>query len=78
MLHSGQLEGVLLSQGRQEVRGFGCWVRERLADSPSARRIAELMKRKNRKRLAKEAEIARKEARGDFSHLKVRFNPLLE
>lgn len=36
------------------------------------KRIAELMKRKNRKRLAKEAEIARKEARGDFSHLKVR------
>lgn len=35
------------------------------------KRIAELMKRKNRKRLAKEAEIARKEARGDFSHLKV-------
>ncbi|GAA5873073.1 hypothetical protein JCM1840_007315 [Sporobolomyces johnsonii] len=34
------------------------------------KRIAELMKRKNRKRLAKEAEIARKEARGDFSHLK--------
>jgi len=30
------------------------------------------MKRKNRKRLAKEAEIARKEARGDFSHLKDR------
>jgi hypothetical protein len=28
------------------------------------------MKRKNRKRLAKEAEIAKKEARGDFSHLK--------
>ncbi|GAA6063820.1 hypothetical protein JCM10212_002577 [Sporobolomyces blumeae] len=36
------------------------------------KRIAELMKRKNRKRLAKEAEIARKEARGDFSHLKDR------
>lgn len=36
------------------------------------KRIAELMKRKNRKRLAKEAEIARKEARGDYSHLKVR------
>lgn len=33
-------------------------------------RIADLMKRKNRKRLAKEAEIAKKEARGDFSHLK--------
>ncbi|KAK4704430.1 hypothetical protein P7C70_g1775, partial [Phenoliferia sp. Uapishka_3] len=32
--------------------------------------IAELMKRKNRKRLAKEAEIARKEAVGDYSHLK--------
>ncbi|GAA5902536.1 uncharacterized protein JCM6883_001441 [Sporobolomyces salmoneus] len=46
------------------------------------KRIAELMKRKNRKRLAKEAEIARKEARGDFSHLKdrktgkLRANPL--
>ncbi|KAM0746164.1 hypothetical protein T439DRAFT_273687, partial [Meredithblackwellia eburnea MCA 4105] len=34
------------------------------------KRIAELMKRKTRKRLAKEAEIARKEARGDYSHLK--------
>lgn len=34
------------------------------------KRISELMKRKNRKRLAKEAEIAKKEARGDFSHLK--------
>ncbi|KAK4050022.1 Potassium transporter [Microbotryomycetes sp. JL221] len=34
------------------------------------KRIAELMKRKNRKRLAKEAEIARKEAKGDFSHLR--------
>ncbi|KAM0792635.1 hypothetical protein ACM66B_002417, partial [Microbotryomycetes sp. NB124-2] len=33
------------------------------------KRIAELMKRKNRKRLAKEAEIARREAKGDFSHL---------
>ncbi|KAK4046883.1 Potassium transporter [Microbotryomycetes sp. JL201] len=33
------------------------------------KRIAELMKRKTRKRLAKEAEIARKEAKGDFSHL---------
>jgi hypothetical protein len=29
------------------------------------------MKRKNRKRLAKEAEIARREAKGDFRHLKV-------
>jgi hypothetical protein len=35
-------------------------------------RIAELMKRKNRKRFAKEAEFARNEARGDFSHLKDR------
>lgn len=33
-------------------------------------RIAELMKRKTRKRLAKEAAIMRKEAMGDFSHLK--------
>lgn len=28
------------------------------------------MKRKNRRRLAREADIARREARGDFSHLK--------
>ncbi|POY72207.1 hypothetical protein BMF94_4713 [Rhodotorula taiwanensis] len=34
------------------------------------KRISELMKRKNRKRLAREADIARREARGDFSHLK--------
>ncbi|KAM0750459.1 hypothetical protein T439DRAFT_277175, partial [Meredithblackwellia eburnea MCA 4105] len=34
------------------------------------KRIDELMKRKTRKRLAKEAAIARKEANGDFSHLK--------
>ncbi|KAL8281280.1 hypothetical protein RQP46_006314 [Phenoliferia psychrophenolica] len=34
------------------------------------KRIEELMKRKTRKRLAKEAAIARKEAKGDFSHLK--------
>ncbi|GAA5997438.1 uncharacterized protein JCM10292_000847 [Rhodotorula paludigena] len=34
------------------------------------KRIAELMKRKNRRRLAKEAEIARREAAGDFRHLK--------
>jgi len=32
--------------------------------------IAELMKRKNRRRLAKEAEYARREAAGDFRHLK--------
>ncbi|SCV72377.1 BQ2448_3914 [Microbotryum intermedium] len=46
----------------------------RMTDKRDARfrRIAELMKRKNRKRLAREAEIARKEARGDFSHLKAR------
>lgn len=37
--------------------------------SPS-RSIAELMKRKNRRRLAKEAEFARREAAGDFRHLK--------
>lgn len=40
-----------------------------------ARSIAELMKRKNRKRLAKEAEIARREAKGDYSHLKVSLRP---
>ncbi|KNZ59390.1 uncharacterized protein VP01_1742g5 [Puccinia sorghi] len=34
------------------------------------KRIAELMKRKNRKRLAKEAALLRKEAMGDYSHLK--------
>ncbi|TNY17757.1 hypothetical protein DMC30DRAFT_419470 [Rhodotorula diobovata] len=34
------------------------------------KRIAELMKRKNRRRLAKEAEFARREAAGDFRHLK--------
>ncbi|GAA6058278.1 hypothetical protein JCM3770_002888 [Rhodotorula araucariae] len=34
------------------------------------KRIAELMKRKNRRRLAKEAELARREAAGDFRHLK--------
>ncbi|GAA5884370.1 hypothetical protein JCM6882_002246 [Rhodosporidiobolus microsporus] len=34
------------------------------------KRIAELMKRKNRKRLAAEAKRAAAEARGDFSHLK--------
>ncbi|KPV72941.1 uncharacterized protein RHOBADRAFT_38620, partial [Rhodotorula graminis WP1] len=34
------------------------------------KRIAELMKRKNRRRLAKEAEYARREAAGDFRHLK--------
>ncbi|GAA5869190.1 hypothetical protein JCM8547_005164 [Rhodosporidiobolus lusitaniae] len=34
------------------------------------KRIAELMKRKNRKRLAQEAKRAAAEARGDFSHLK--------
>ncbi|POW10378.1 hypothetical protein PSHT_08760, partial [Puccinia striiformis] len=34
------------------------------------KRIAELMKRKNRKRLAKEAALMRKEAMGDYSHLK--------
>ncbi|KAI5476019.1 hypothetical protein MNV49_000491 [Pseudohyphozyma bogoriensis] len=34
------------------------------------KRIAELMRRKTRKRLAKEAEIARKEAAGDYSHLR--------
>ncbi|KAG0141990.1 hypothetical protein CROQUDRAFT_717933 [Cronartium quercuum f. sp. fusiforme G11] len=34
------------------------------------KRIAELMKQKNRKRLAKEAAIMRKEAMGDYSHLK--------
>ncbi|GAA6017344.1 hypothetical protein JCM10207_005601 [Rhodosporidiobolus poonsookiae] len=34
------------------------------------KRIAELMKRKNKKRLAQEAKIAAAEARGDFSHLK--------
>lgn len=39
--------------------------------------IAELMKRKNRKRLAKEAEIARREAKGDYSHLKVRLHGLV-
>lgn len=33
-------------------------------------RIAELMKRKNRKRLAQEAQIAKKEAMGDYSHLR--------
>lgn len=33
-------------------------------------RISELMKRRNRRRLAREADIARREARGDFSHLK--------
>lgn len=33
-------------------------------------RIAELMKRKNRKRLAQEAQIAKKEALGDYSHLR--------
>ncbi|GAA6033615.1 hypothetical protein JCM8097_001486 [Rhodosporidiobolus ruineniae] len=34
------------------------------------KRIAELMKRKNRKRLAQEAKRAAAEARGDFRHLK--------
>ncbi|GAA5885920.1 hypothetical protein JCM3774_003776 [Rhodotorula dairenensis] len=34
------------------------------------KRISELMKRKNRRRLAREADIARREARGDFAHLK--------
>ncbi|KWU45316.1 hypothetical protein RHOSPDRAFT_5342, partial [Rhodotorula sp. JG-1b] len=34
------------------------------------KRISELMKRRNRRRLAREADIARREARGDFSHLK--------
>ncbi|PLW40174.1 hypothetical protein PCASD_12277 [Puccinia coronata f. sp. avenae] len=34
------------------------------------KRIAELMKRKHRKRLAKEAALMRKEAMGDYSHLK--------
>ncbi|GAA5983034.1 hypothetical protein JCM10908_006874 [Rhodotorula pacifica] len=34
------------------------------------KRISELMKRKNRRRLAREADIARREARGDFSPLK--------
>ncbi|BGP20756.1 Potassium transporter [Rhodosporidiobolus nylandii] len=34
------------------------------------KRIAELMKRKNRRRLAQEAKRAAAEARGDFSHLK--------
>ncbi|CAH7669654.1 hypothetical protein PPACK8108_LOCUS4299 [Phakopsora pachyrhizi] len=33
-------------------------------------RIAELMKHKNRKQLAKEAALMRKEAMGDYSHLK--------
>jgi len=34
------------------------------------KRIAELIKRKKKKRLAKQAALARKEAAGDFSHLK--------
>jgi hypothetical protein len=34
------------------------------------KRIAEIMKRKNRQRLVKNAALARKEAAGDFSHLK--------
>ncbi|KAF8528762.1 hypothetical protein BU17DRAFT_37819 [Hysterangium stoloniferum] len=34
------------------------------------KRIAELIKRKNKQRLAKEALLAKKEAAGDFSHLK--------
>jgi len=34
------------------------------------KRIAELIKRKNKQRLAKEAALAKKEAAGDFSHLK--------
>ncbi|KAF8341482.1 uncharacterized protein EI90DRAFT_2905513 [Cantharellus anzutake] len=34
------------------------------------KRIAELMKRKNRARIARIAKLARKEAAGDFSHLK--------
>lgn len=33
-------------------------------------RIAELIKRKNKQRLAKQAVLAKKEAAGDFSHLK--------
>jgi len=34
------------------------------------KRIAELIKRKNKQRLAKQAALAKKEAAGDFSHLK--------
>lgn len=40
------------------------------AESIPPLRISELMKRRNRRRLAREADIARREARGDFSHLK--------
>lgn len=36
----------------------------------SSQRIAEIIKRKNKQRLAKAAALARKEAAGDFSHLK--------
>lgn len=34
------------------------------------KRIAELVKRKNRQRVQRQAKLAQKEARGDFSHLK--------
>jgi hypothetical protein len=36
----------------------------------TSQRIAEIIKRKNKQRLAKAAALARKEAAGDFSHLK--------
>ena len=36
----------------------------------SSRRIAELMKRKTKKRIAREQELAKREAAGDFRHLK--------
>lgn len=42
------------------------------------RRIAELMKKRTRKRLLKEMELAKKEAQGDFSHLKDRHGKLRE
>jgi len=35
-----------------------------------SQRIAELVKKKQRQRIAKHAELAKKEAKGDFSHLK--------
>ncbi|KAF9514237.1 hypothetical protein BS47DRAFT_1372350 [Hydnum rufescens UP504] len=41
------------------------------------KRISELMKRKNRQRIAKQAQLAQKEARGDFSHLKNKKGELL-
>jgi hypothetical protein len=41
-------------------------------DSQIPQRIAELVKRKQKQRLAKQAQLAKKEAAGDFSHLKGR------